>query len=229
MIIKIANWERYQPRKDVKSSGWIRVESNIIHSQSLFGLTAEQKWLWVVLLSLASRKSGGEMSIRDDYLAAVSGVPLKHIAKTVADFEKREMVVILDTYAAACAGVRERAETCSTDERTDERTDGLSKSTSGSTASVNKDELLKILPNAPSYTHEVLFKCDAKRLESFVNDYGKAVAVGKLEALTNYVNSTGRKYKCYVSTLRAWCQKDSIHKRNTTAHGKMANAFEDRK
>ena len=49
IYIRFINWEKYNPRKELKSLSWLRLDADIGFSESLFGLNAESKWLWIFL------------------------------------------------------------------------------------------------------------------------------------------------------------------------------------
>lgn len=58
--ITILNWEKYNPKKmTTKTPFWFRLENNINRSESLSGLSKIDKWHWVCLLGIASKKKSG--------------------------------------------------------------------------------------------------------------------------------------------------------------------------
>lgn len=72
--ITILNWEKYNTRKDVTNPTWFRLQNDIWISESVFGLTAEEKWVWICLLCHASKKQCGELSINSDWFVDKCGV-----------------------------------------------------------------------------------------------------------------------------------------------------------
>lgn len=79
--------------------------------------------------------------------------------------------------------------------------------------SIQKNSSLSLLPDAPKFMGEFIEQCDYTRLENFIEDYGQDTALTFLERIIDYSNSTGKKYKCYVSTMRNWCRKDGVRKK----------------
>ena len=75
-------------------------------------------------------------------------------------------------------------------------------------------ELNELLPNAPFYIDATYKKCDAKRLDSFINDYGQEITINYLEKIHNYMASAGKEYKCITSTMRNWCRNSKMLKKS---------------
>lgn len=88
VTISINNWGKYNPRKDLKTLSWLRLDSDIGFSESLFGLSAEAKWLWVFLLSYSAKKNSASLPIDLEYISYHSSIKrgdiLKHIESFVA-------------------------------------------------------------------------------------------------------------------------------------------------
>lgn len=93
-ILAIPCWDNYNPRKDLKSTPWFRLESDIVSSLKLFGLSAEQKWLWVFTLSLVAKKNGEEIELDLDYWQHFSGVDQETIIKTLQVFKKKGLITL---------------------------------------------------------------------------------------------------------------------------------------
>jgi hypothetical protein len=70
VIIEIINWDKWnEKRKDVKSPSWLRLNNTLPTSQDLYGLTAEEKWVWVALLCVASQKQSAKFEIYIDWFS----------------------------------------------------------------------------------------------------------------------------------------------------------------
>lgn len=55
--ITILNWEKYNPRKDVKHTSWFRMEHDIFEKPELFDFTHAEVCAWIYLLSIASKRN----------------------------------------------------------------------------------------------------------------------------------------------------------------------------
>jgi len=75
--VTILNWEKYQFRKEVKNPSWFRLENRMWNDQQFFYFSAEERWIWVCLLSLASQKQSATLVVNQDWLSqdARVGIP----------------------------------------------------------------------------------------------------------------------------------------------------------
>lgn len=94
IVISISNWDKYNPRKDLKSMPWIRLQGDIAFSESLFGLDAEAKWLWIFLLSYSTKKLSGDFKISEKYLSHHSGVSASKFNKYLGNFLDNGLISI---------------------------------------------------------------------------------------------------------------------------------------
>ena len=90
MVISIPKWTEYNPRTDSKRPSWFRLENSLALGSGLFGLDSEQKWLWVVILSLISEGNGAPIEWNSGYVGAMTGIKEKRQMETIEIFEKRE-------------------------------------------------------------------------------------------------------------------------------------------
>ena len=68
--ITIINWKKYNPKDMTENTPfWFRMENTINRSESLSGLSKIDKWHWVCLLGIASRKKNGRFVCDVGWLA----------------------------------------------------------------------------------------------------------------------------------------------------------------
>lgn len=115
--IKINSWEDYNPKRDQKTYTWLRLSNNIAVDPKLFGLSAEQKFLWVMVLCQASEKNCENVSLNLNWLAHTSGSKMDTVEKTIKFLIDRN---IIDSSRPQTTAVR--PQTTPTNERTNERT-----------------------------------------------------------------------------------------------------------
>jgi hypothetical protein len=72
--IEIVNWDQFNPRRDQKTYSWFRLNNDLATDRKLFGLDAEQKYLWVCLLCEASKDNSGKFEVDVDYLVHITGI-----------------------------------------------------------------------------------------------------------------------------------------------------------
>ncbi|MGB0454851.1 MAG: hypothetical protein ACPGJV_14170 [Bacteriovoracaceae bacterium] len=94
MIIEILSWDKFNPRKDLRSMPWFRLESDIGYSETLFGLDAEAKWLWVFILSTCARKMKSSFEANFDYMSFHSGVSVEKVKRYLELFENKGLVQV---------------------------------------------------------------------------------------------------------------------------------------
>lgn len=72
--IEILNWEKFQFRKQIKNPSWFRLENRMWNDQQFFYFTAEERWIWVCILSIASQKQTSTLLVGLDWLSQNSQV-----------------------------------------------------------------------------------------------------------------------------------------------------------
>ena len=77
--VTILNWEKYQFRKEVKNPSWFRLENKFWNDSQVFYFSAEERWVWVCLLSIASQKQSPEISFSAEWFSQESRVGIPSI------------------------------------------------------------------------------------------------------------------------------------------------------
>ena len=77
--IQILNWEKFQFRKQIKNPSWFRVENRMWNDQQFFYFTAEERWVWVCLLSLASQRQSATLQVNLEWFCQNAQVGPKTI------------------------------------------------------------------------------------------------------------------------------------------------------
>jgi hypothetical protein len=117
MRVEIMNWDKFNPRRDVKSTSWLRLQNTFWQDHKFFELDNDGKMVWIALLSTASQEQKGMIEINPDLIGAVLKVSSKKVKKVLEILEKKQCVRISDELRDVDVPTR-------TDERTDERTNG---------------------------------------------------------------------------------------------------------
>ena len=86
--VEVINWEKYNPRTDAKRPNWFRLENTLATGPGFHDLDCEQKWLWIVILSLVSQKNGESVEWKSSYVQALTGIKPKKQDETLEVFEK---------------------------------------------------------------------------------------------------------------------------------------------
>lgn len=121
MWISITNWDKYNPRADVKHTTWFRLENTFWMDPTLTPLDGEGKLVWVVLLSLASQHQKGVFEVDSYFVSEIAKVThdkleavLKHLqerGKIKIHASRPRHVRVTSTSRTRNAGVRIRTAT----------------------------------------------------------------------------------------------------------------------
>lgn len=90
--VVILNWEKFNPRKDVSNPSWFRLQNQMWNDSQFFTFTAEERWIWVCLLSIASQKNTSKLSFCLEWLALQTGVSNATIENALIKLERNGCV-----------------------------------------------------------------------------------------------------------------------------------------
>jgi len=172
MLITIPNWEKYNPRKDVKRGSWLRLEHDLFENPELEDFTLPEVCAWLYLLCQASKKNCGALEIsvahaerigrikRKDFLSAVEKLKrIRWIADSDSDAARARNVDVTDTYATRRDETRR--------DETEREADCVAVETTAPPASI-----LRVLEGEYSLTaKELLASVPLKLQESWVVSY----------------------------------------------------------
>lgn len=83
MEIIIRNWEKYNPRRDVKSASWFRFDNNFWVDQDFFELDCEDKMVFISILCVASKKYSEKLTINERLFAATLGISTNKVRSSI--------------------------------------------------------------------------------------------------------------------------------------------------
>lgn len=94
--IEIINWDEYNPKRDQKTYTWLRLDNGISTDVDLFGLDAEQKFVWIEILCQASKKNTGFVTLNVGYLEHITGVKKAKIHALVTFLQENGKINVHD-------------------------------------------------------------------------------------------------------------------------------------
>lgn len=94
MKIIVNNFEKYNPRKDLKSVPWFRVNSDIPFEPKLHKASISTKWGWIILLSFYAQNRSNPIEFDREYFSDHSGLNFKQIKEMLDFLEQKEMITI---------------------------------------------------------------------------------------------------------------------------------------
>ena len=107
--IEINNWDKYQPRKDLKSLSWVRIQSDIFFSETFFELDNNQKLLFFYLMTFAGKKNTNALNLNIEFIS--SNLKLKSV-EIESGLKKLESLSILHIVVSDSSRIR--TDVCST-------------------------------------------------------------------------------------------------------------------
>ena len=82
--ITVINWEKYNPETSrTRNPHWFRINRDTAMSDSLDGMSAEQCWVWIQILSECCRKNSAHITLNINKLARLSSVGTKTVLDTI--------------------------------------------------------------------------------------------------------------------------------------------------
>ena len=114
ILVTIPNFEKYNPRKDVKSSSWFRMENDFFLDPDIFGLNLQEKIVYIYLITQASKSNGKQFKLNISLCASVLSIKISDFEESLKKLNDINKITFTN------ADERARTRTCL---RTDERTD----------------------------------------------------------------------------------------------------------
>lgn len=90
--IELVNWEKYNPRKDLKTMSWFRVENNLPEHSAFFELTNDGKWFFIWILCQAAKKNKELLIFDLNYAEHFSGVKKEQITEILQILHEHELI-----------------------------------------------------------------------------------------------------------------------------------------
>lgn len=119
--IRVLNHEKYNPRKDVATSSWVRFEHNFFTHPDFIDFTIEERIAWLYILCHASMKRGFEFELSVPHFVHVSSMCASRaknaLHQAIEKLQRRQIVKVVTSRGRYADVTR----TCSTNERTNER------------------------------------------------------------------------------------------------------------
>jgi hypothetical protein len=121
--LEIVNFDKYNPRGDVKKHSWFRFENALLESADFYSFTGEEIKAFLYLLSQASRKRTGKIRVIPDHAMRACMIKPKDLHAAIAKLEALQVVHVHGTSTSrardAHVALRTDGRTNDTDGRTD--------------------------------------------------------------------------------------------------------------
>lgn len=95
MIVQIINWEKYNPRKDIKMSSWFRLENNFC--LKTFRLSSDEKCVFIMLLGAASEKNNAKVDFDVELAATILQISVEVVKAAVDKLVKHNFINVISS------------------------------------------------------------------------------------------------------------------------------------
>lgn len=206
MKIKIVNFRKFNPRNDLKSMPWLRLENNFYDLEDFFDADSNTSWLFIFLLCQCAQKVSDEINMSEKYLISKSKLKKSEFFNCLQFLQEKQLL----TYSAD-GHERTRSDSLLTNERTN-----ITNSTDVHGRTQKKPIKIK-------YDYEKIYSCyprkegkanGMKKLISHIDSEDSYNLI--MQAVINYKNlveSRGTEKK-FIKTFSSWvnqkCWDDEI-------------------
>lgn len=90
--LKIKNWDKHNPRKDIKKPSWFAFDNRMIEDEDLFDFTHGEFKVWIYILSKASQKVSPTVRISPAHAEKVCNISAADLGSAVAKLISLGMV-----------------------------------------------------------------------------------------------------------------------------------------
>jgi len=119
--IEILNWDKYNPRKDLKSTSWLRLENDLFGSPKFISFSHAEICLWIYILSQGSKEQTGKITLFLEHAKIVGKFSLEVVQSGLRKLNEIDVIKCSrNAYVTHATRERDVDDTLRTNER-DER------------------------------------------------------------------------------------------------------------
>lgn len=95
LVVTIQNFEKYNPRSDVKVSSWFRLEHSIFSDPKIYSLAPDEFRTWIYLLCEASKSNPrGTVHVQYRHADRTADIPKNVLHRTIKKLSSLHMVTV---------------------------------------------------------------------------------------------------------------------------------------
>jgi hypothetical protein len=108
LTVEILNWDKYNPRKDVKKPAWFACSNSLFDNHEFYDFTHTEMISWIYMLSLASKKLSGVITIHWEHLERIGRIKKKDFLAAIEKLQRNHCVRVssLPTYGSRTESVQ---------------------------------------------------------------------------------------------------------------------------
>lgn len=92
ITIEILNWDKYNPRKDLKATTWVRLQNSLFEDPSFFEFSHAELLTWIYLLSQCSKKLSGTIRLSFAHAERIARLKRKDVESAIEKLESLQCV-----------------------------------------------------------------------------------------------------------------------------------------
>ena len=92
MRIKVHGFHRFNPRKDLKSMPWLRLENDFYDKEDFFDEDVNATWLFIFLLCQCAQKVSNEIELSEKYLISKSKLTKKQFFEAISRLKAKSLI-----------------------------------------------------------------------------------------------------------------------------------------
>jgi hypothetical protein len=94
--IEIQNWDKFNPRNDLKHPSWFRLNNNLFEDPDFFDFSPSEILCWIYILGLASKKQSGNVSINIAHAERIGRLDFAVLVAAVKKLENIQCIKIVE-------------------------------------------------------------------------------------------------------------------------------------
>jgi len=124
ITVTINNWDKHNPRKDIKRPTWFSVDNRMIEDPDFFAFNHGEFKSWIYILSRASQKHCGTIDVHFDHAERVCGIKKSNMNAAIEKLLGLHIVTVSvrDPYVSVRNPYAHVTHTNPTDRQTDRQT-----------------------------------------------------------------------------------------------------------
>lgn len=93
--LEIKNWEKHNPRTDVKTAKWFKMSNEFFNDPEFYGMSLEGRTVWIFLLCTASKKMDGTIKINTQMVADNLRTGVDSIDFAILELERCKSISVM--------------------------------------------------------------------------------------------------------------------------------------
>jgi hypothetical protein len=199
--VEIINWDKFNPRKDIKATHWFRLDNAIFENPDFFDFSHAEICFFVYLLSQASKKMAGAISLNLEHANRIGRFSDNEITSALDKLEQLSIIKYdKNEYVTQTLRIRDANDTLRTNEQNITNKQTILRR--------EKSEVTKKPKGAASHPHAYLFI--AEYVKAYQKRYGPKARPDLRGKVSGQISIFLKDYTLEraVELIQAYCQMD---------------------